>query len=88
MGRTPRLVPVLGWAVSLAAALSETAGVASRAPPIFTRGKAREMLHADWALRPEELAPEAPAARFALAEGFADTVAWYRAAGWLPAPRN
>ncbi len=84
LDRRPRLVPVPTWAVSLAASVSEAAGFLAGAPPIFTRGKAREMLHADWAVRPEELAPEAPQARFSLEEGFADTIAWYRAAGWLP----
>ncbi|HEY2482593.1 MAG TPA: SDR family NAD(P)-dependent oxidoreductase [Caulobacteraceae bacterium] len=84
VGRTPRLTPVPAWAVSLAAGASEVAGFLTRTVPIFTRGKAREMLHLDWAVRPDELAPGAPEARFTLDEGFADTIAWYRAAGWLP----
>jgi nucleoside-diphosphate-sugar epimerase len=82
-GRRPALLAVPGWAVMAAAAISETLGGAHGSAPIFTRGKAREMLHADWAVRPEELVPGAPAARFDLAMGFAATVKWYRAAGWL-----
>jgi nucleoside-diphosphate-sugar epimerase len=83
LGRTPRLATVPGWAVSLAAGVSEAAGFLTRTAPIFTRGKAREILHRDWAVRPDELAPGAPPARFTLDEGFAYTIAWYRAAGWL-----
>jgi uncharacterized protein YbjT (DUF2867 family) len=83
LDRRPWLVPVPAWAVSLAAGVSEAAGLLDGAAPIFTRGKAREMLHGHWAVQPEELAPDAPQARFSLEEGFADTVGWYRAAGWL-----
>jgi nucleoside-diphosphate-sugar epimerase len=88
LGRTPRLTLAPGWAVTLAAGASEAAGLLTRTPPIFTRGKAREMLHPDWAVRPQEQAPEPPGARFSLEEGFADAIAWYRAAGWLPATRE
>jgi nucleoside-diphosphate-sugar epimerase len=83
MNRRPALAPIPGWAVMAAAAVSERLGAAGGATPIFTRGKAREMLHADWAVRPDELIPGAPAARFDLESGFADAVKWYRAAGWL-----
>ncbi len=50
---------------------------------IMTLGKAREALHGDWGVRPEELAPHRPEPRFDLASGFADAVAWYRSADWL-----
>jgi hypothetical protein len=82
MGREPWLAPVPGWAIAAAASVSERIGAAGR-PPIFTRGKAREMLHADWSVSAEEMAPDAPAAGFSLLTGFADTVRWYRTAGWL-----
>jgi nucleoside-diphosphate-sugar epimerase len=82
MGRKPWLAPVPAWAITAAASLSERIGAAGR-PPIFTRGKAREMLHADWSVSVEEMAPDAPAAGFSLPAGFADTVRWYRTAGWL-----
>jgi nucleoside-diphosphate-sugar epimerase len=84
MGRTAWLAPTPGWALGLAGALSEAAGSLARSPPLFTRGKAREMLHSDWSVAPGEIAPDAPPARFSLEDGFADAVAWYRAAGWLP----
>ena len=83
MGRRPMIVPVPPWAVRVAAGVSEATGCLTGAPAIFNRGKAREMLHPDWAVRPEEQAPEAPAAQFTLEEGFADTIGWYRAVGWL-----
>lgn len=48
--------------------------------------KLRELRHADWAVAPGELArPPGWSARFDIDSGFADAVAWYRAAGWLPA---
>jgi nucleoside-diphosphate-sugar epimerase len=83
VGRTPWLAPVPAWAVFAAASVSEAIGVLTAKAPIFTRGKAREMRHADWSVGQSELAPDAPAARFSLSTGFADTVAWYRRAGWL-----
>ena len=83
LGRAPRFAPIPAWAVSLAAIASEAGGALTGSTPIFTRGKAREMLHDDWTFRPEELAPAAPPARFSLAAGFADAVAWYRAQDWL-----
>jgi hypothetical protein len=51
---------------------------------IFGPGKAREMVHRDWAVRGPELLPaEIFAPRLGLEEGFAETVGWYRQAGWL-----
>ncbi len=56
----------------------------SKTPPIFTLGKAREVLHPDWSVHPAELLPrEIYTPRINLARGFAETVAWYRQAGWL-----
>ena len=48
--------------------------------------KLRELRHPDWGVAPAERAT-APgwAAQFDLERGFADAVAWYRQAGWLPA---
>jgi nucleoside-diphosphate-sugar epimerase len=83
VGRRPRIVRLPGWSLMAAGSLSELAGPLRRSAPIFTRGKAREMLHGDWAVSPAELAPDAPAARFSLAAGFVDAVGWYRSAGWL-----
>ena len=50
--------------------------------------KLRELRHADWAVAPGELArPPGWAPAFDIDSGFADAVAWYRAAGWLPQAR-
>ena len=47
--------------------------------------KLRELRHPDWGVAPTELArPPGWAAQFDLDRGFADAVAWYRTAGWLP----
>jgi nucleoside-diphosphate-sugar epimerase len=48
--------------------------------------KLRELRHPDWGVAAEERA-SAPgwSAEFDLDRGFADAVAWYRRAGWLPA---
>jgi nucleoside-diphosphate-sugar epimerase len=46
--------------------------------------KLREVRHADWSVASADRAqPAGWTPRFGLADGFADTVAWYRAAGWL-----
>jgi hypothetical protein len=83
VGRRPTMVHLPSWALMAAGAVSELSGPLQRSAPIFTRGKAREVLHGDWAVLPTELAPGAPAARFTLEAGFADAVGWYRATGWL-----
>ncbi len=82
VGRPPRLVHVpvaLVGAAGLAGDLARLFG----ATPMVTAGKVRELLHGEWRLAKDELAVDAPIPRFGLAEGFRDTVAWYRAAGWL-----
>jgi nucleoside-diphosphate-sugar epimerase len=82
-GRRMDFVPIAPWALDVAGAASEAMGRLTGQPAIFTRGKARELRHPDWSVSPSEQAPGAPPARFDLDAGFADTVAWYRAAGWL-----
>jgi nucleoside-diphosphate-sugar epimerase len=82
LGRAPRLMPTPAAAIL---ALGAAGSLFGRIGPaqIMTLGKAREALHGDWSVRPEELAPQLARPRFDLASGFADTVAWYRASGWL-----
>ena len=47
--------------------------------------KLRELRHAEWGVSPAELArPEGWSPQFDIDTGFADAVAWYRSAGWLP----
>ncbi len=83
LGRRPSLLPVAPWLLRVAGAASEAVGKVTGEPAIFSSGKARELLHPDWSVSPREEAPGAPPARFDLATGFADSVAWYRAVGWL-----
>lgn len=80
--RRPRVFAPPRAAILALGALGSLAGRLGPAQ-IMTLGKAREALHSDWSVRSEELAPHRPAPRFDLASGFADAVAWYRAAGWL-----
>jgi 2-alkyl-3-oxoalkanoate reductase len=50
--------------------------------------KLRELRHLDWSVPVSQWArPAGWSPRFDLANGFADAVAWYRSAGWLPAAR-
>ncbi len=68
----------------LAGFYSELLGKTRQDIPILTRGKAREILHPDWSVPVAELLPrEIYTPRIGLRQGFADTVAWYRQAGWL-----
>lgn len=83
LGRRADLMPIAPWLLRAAGAASEATGRITGRPAIFSRGKARELLHPDWSVSPSEQAPGAPLARFDLEAGFADAVAWYRAAGWL-----
>jgi uncharacterized protein YbjT (DUF2867 family) len=86
VGRTLVLAPAPAWAIRGAAAISEAAGRLARAPTIFTAGKARELLHPDWSVTPNERPPGPTRAWIDLPDGFARTVSWYRREGWLAGP--
>jgi nucleoside-diphosphate-sugar epimerase len=82
VGRPVRFAPTsrfvvhgLGLANDLAAFFGSS--------PMLTSGKARELMHPNWALAPEERSGVLPVARHTLESGFADTVAWYRTAAWM-----
>lgn len=82
VGRAVRFAPTPGFVVhglGLANDLARLFG----ATPMLTSDKARELMHRNWALSPEERSPALPPARYTLAAGFADTVAWYRSAAWM-----
>ena len=71
----PRAVPMA--VAGAAEALAKLSGK----PGMVNRGKVAELYHPDWVSRTGTLAlPDATA----FPQGFAETVAWYRAAGWLP----
>lgn len=83
MGRKPRLVRLPEAGILAAGALADAWSFASRNPSIFGFGKARELLHADWTPSSAPKAEGVPSV-FGLLDGFAHTVDWYRAQGWLP----
>ena len=73
-------------------ALLKTAALAGDVGRLFGNAnmicsqKLRELRHCDWTVSAGEHArPAGWTPRFTLSQGFADTVRWYRAAGWLPA---
>lgn len=59
-------------------------------PALLSSGKAREILHPDWSADPAfGIPPDIWQPGIRLAEGFSETIAWYRAKGWLkPALHN
>jgi nucleoside-diphosphate-sugar epimerase len=82
-GRPARIVEAPAWLLLAAGAASEVMARLSGSAAMFSLGKAREFLHADWAVN---LAAEPPLAGFApmdLETGFVRTLAWYRAHGWI-----
>jgi nucleoside-diphosphate-sugar epimerase len=84
VGSRARFVPVPPAVIAAAGAFSETASRIVRRPGIFDRDKAREMLAPGWLCETEAAAADFGfRARIALAEGFAETARWYRAAGML-----
>jgi nucleoside-diphosphate-sugar epimerase len=74
----PRAVPFL------AAIGSEALSRLSGKPGMVNRGKVAELYHRDWVCRAGTLALAEP---ISFADGFSETVAWYRHAGWLPPGR-
>jgi nucleoside-diphosphate-sugar epimerase len=84
MGAHPWFLPIPSAALLGAGRLSGWWGALLGASPIFTAGKAREMLHRNWSVCPEEALPTALyQENIGILRGFQETVAWYRAAKWL-----
>lgn len=72
--------PVLLHGVALAGDLGRVFGSAS----MLNHQKLRELRHLDWSVGTTEWArPAGWEPRYPLVDGFAQTVAWYRRAGWL-----
>ena len=78
LGRTPRTVRVADGLVRFAARFGGS--------PMLTPEKARELLHLDWSVAPEEAWEAAPPPVYDLETGFGHTVNGYRAQGWLRRP--
>ncbi|HZZ78763.1 MAG TPA: epimerase, partial [Gemmataceae bacterium] len=84
IGSKPQLIPIPGAAVLAAGHLSGWWGRFQGSAPIFTPGKAREMLHPDWSISSAEMLPAFVYQRnIGIERGFRETAVWYRAARWL-----
>lgn len=84
VGGAPRIIRVPPSLVRLGGILVGAAGHLIGRNPILTYDKVREMLHPDWSSSPNlQPPPELWQPRIGLAEGFADTVRWYRDARWM-----
>lgn len=81
-GRRPRLARLPKALVRLVGITNDFRAVLG-ANPMLTSGKARELLHPDWSIAPEERLDGLPEATHTLSSGFADTVQWYRYASWM-----
>ena len=80
------VISLPGPAVRAAAAVSLAAAKLLRRTPMFTPEKAREILHADWGSKAESQPPRSLwRPKIGLAQGFCDTVSWYRDRHWLAA---
>lgn len=66
------------YAVAIAA---ETLARVTGRPGMVNRGKVRELYHRDWVSHEGSIQLPDP---IPFAKGFAETVSWYRDAGWLP----
>lgn len=84
LGRVPNFVRIPDWALLIAGQSSAWLGRMRGDAPIFSVGKAREMLHPDWSVAPGEVLPSAIyQSRIGISEGFRATAAWYKGAKWL-----
>lgn len=84
MGTQPRFMPLPDLVVKTAGFASGLWGKVTGASPIFTSGKARELLHRDWSVSAaERLPPALYQENIGILPGFHETVEWYRRAKWL-----
>jgi nucleoside-diphosphate-sugar epimerase len=78
-------LPLPALVVRAAAVANMIAARLTGRTAIFTLGKAREILHADWGSAADLLPPaEIWNPQIGLKDGFRDTVSWYRMHSWLP----
>lgn len=84
MGTHPQFLPLPDGVLMAAGRASELWGTLTNVAPIFTAGKAREMLHPDWSVSAAESLPAAfYQENIGILPGFHETVEWYRKAKWL-----
>ncbi len=84
VGRIPHFARIPGGALIIAGQAWAWWGRLRGRAPIFSVGKAREILHPDWSISSDELLPSAIyQSRIGISEGFRATAAWYKTAKWL-----
>lgn len=83
VGGRPAIITAPPWALKAAGFTSEAIGRWRGSPEIFTLGKAREALHLDWSVSTSEQGITSTRTYTKLDDGFARSVRWYRAHGWL-----
>ncbi len=84
LGRRIRVLAVPRPLQRVAAGLSTAGAALTGRAPLLSQGKVNEIAHPDWVCRrdtPDDCFSWLP--RVGLDEGFARTLAWYKAAGWL-----
>ncbi len=81
-GRRPAFAPIPSAFVRAIGITNDFTALLGRTP-MLTSAKARELLHVDWAVSPEERWTYAGPVIHDLQSGFSDTVSWYRSAGWM-----
>ena len=81
--KTVRIVHLPRFVMTAASGLGR-AGLARLVPQLglLSPGKVRELYHRDWVSSPDLCLPDWTA-QTGFGEGFAQTLAWYRKAGWL-----
>jgi nucleoside-diphosphate-sugar epimerase len=85
IGRKVLTLPLPGLVVRAAAVMNMMAARIVGRTAIFSLGKAREILHADWGSAADRLPPpDVWHPKIGLSDGFRDTVSWYREQCWLP----
>ena len=84
LGRRARSVRISRGQLMLAAQTNQLRQALGGSAQILTPPKVNELFHPDWSVHDRRLAQSIGfAPRFDLAEGFRDTVLWYRARKWL-----
>ncbi len=81
-GRRPHFAAIPGVLIRAIGITNDFTVLLGRTP-MLTSAKARELLHPNWAVAPEEQSPGMPPSRYDLRTGFEATVAWYRSAAWM-----
>lgn len=84
LGTRPNLIRIPRPALQAFAFFNEWGSALGSKAPMLTRGKAREISHPDWTCRDRTLTQITGwKPQVEIEAGFAETVSWYRDAGWL-----